>query len=172
MISRRFVIGTGPVALLAGCMAPAVTSEEPDWRPLFADLSKGAIHVNLSTRRLAYWAPQNVAFREFPIGVPSAPELERRGRTRIVRKREGPSWAPTPSMLRRNPDLPRFVPPGPDNPLGAYALYLSWQYYAIHGTNDPRTIGRATTSGCIRLFEGHIRWLFEACDVGTPVLVT
>ncbi|MEO1505909.1 MAG: L,D-transpeptidase, partial [Pseudomonadota bacterium] len=74
-------------------------------------------------------------------------------------------------MLKRNPDLPRYVPPGPDNPLGEHALYLGWRYYAIHGSNDPTSIGRATTSGCIRLFPQHIAWLYEQAAVGTPVLI-
>ena len=65
-------------------------------------------------------------------------ELTRRGRTKVVRKIEGPDWRPTPSMLQRNPEWPAYVPPGPENPLGTHALYLSWTYYRIHGTHDTR----------------------------------
>jgi lipoprotein-anchoring transpeptidase ErfK/SrfK len=65
-------------------------------------------------------------------------ELTRRGRTEVTLKRPEPEWRPTPNMLERNPDLPRYVGPGPDNPLGTRALNLSWPYYRIHGTNDIR----------------------------------
>lgn len=169
-ISRRgFLVGA---AVLSAC-APdqPVTFAEPDWRVHFQNLDQGAILANIATRRLAFWGPRNTSFVEYPIGVPSGPELARRGRTSVVRKRAQPTWAPTPSMRRRNPDLPSFVPAGPDNPLGEYALYLGWQYYAIHGTNDPATIGRRTTSGCFRLFPGHIRNLFDHVEIGTPVVV-
>ncbi len=150
---------------------PAQAAAEADWRPYFDDLGAGAILVRLDTRRLAYWSPGGATYREFPISIAEAPELERLGRTEIVRRREAPDWRPTPSMLERDPSLPRYVPAGPDNPMGSHALYLGWRYYAIHGTNDPASIGRATTSGCIRLFPEHIAWLFEHAEVGTPVLV-
>jgi lipoprotein-anchoring transpeptidase ErfK/SrfK len=156
------------VILLASEQAVA---QEADWRPYFDDLSKGAILVRLDARRLAYWSPGGESYREFPIGIAELPELERLGRTVIVRRKEHPDWRPTPSMLERNPGLPRHVPPGPDNPMGDYALYLDWPAYAIHGTNDPASIGRATTSGCIRLFPEHIAWLYAHAEVGTPVLV-
>lgn len=166
---RNFLLGGA--AVIAGCTSVQRPAEEIDWRPFFPDLNRGGILVNLEARRLAYWGPNNSVYREYPVGVPSAPQFERRGRTRIVRKRAGPSWSPTPAMRRRNPSLPSYMPPGPDNPLGAYALYLGWQYYAIHGTNDPVTIGRRSTSGCIRLFDRHIEWMYRNVSVGTPVLI-
>jgi hypothetical protein len=150
---------------------PAIPPDEVDWRGYFDDISAGAILVRLDARRLSYWAPGGTSYREFPAGIAEAPELEQLGLTRITRRAAQPSWSPTPSMLARNPELPRFVGPGPENPMGEHALYLSWQYYAIHGTNDPASIGRATTSGCIRLFPEHIAWLFEHAAIGTPVLV-
>src|SRR5690606_38820754 len=179
---RGLIAALGAIA--AGCSAHVTASEtavlaaafdatpvEVDWRPYFDDLSKSAILVRLDARRLAYWSPGGEIYREFPIGIAELPELERLGRTEIIRRRERPDWRPTPSMLERDPSLPRYVPPGPDNPMGEHALYLGWQYYAIHGTNDPASIGRATTSGCIRLFPEHITWLYEHVEVGTPVLV-
>lgn len=170
MTSRRGVLAL----LAAGCAAACVPTgpvSERDWRPYFADLSRPSILIDTTARRLTFWAADNAAYREYPVGIARADELLRKGRTSIVRKTAGPDWRPTPSMLRRNPKLPRYVPPGPDNPLGAYALYLGWQYYAIHGTNDPVTIGRRTTSGCFRLFAGHIEWLYRNAPVGTRVLV-
>lgn len=170
--SRRGFLGASVAfALLAGCSEATVQLEERDWRPFFADLNKGGILIDTNARRLAHWTPGNTAYAEYPTGVPSSPELERRGRTQVVRKKVAPDWRPTLSMRQRNPALPNYVPPGPDNPLGDYALYLSWTYYAIHGTNDPATVGRPTTSGCFRLFDGHIARLYGATPIGTPVVV-
>ena len=74
-------------------------------------------------------------------------------------------------MLARNPALPTFVPPGPDNPLGIRALNLGWPSYRIHGTNDIRKIGRQSSSGCIGLFNEHILEVYDRAQIGTPVLV-
>lgn len=144
---------------------------EPDWRDHFKNVSKGAILVQLDARRLSYWGPGGEDYREFPIGVPRSDDLERTGVTKVVRRRKNPDWRPTPSMIERNPKLPKYVGPGPHNPLGERALYLGWQYYAIHGTNNPASIGRRATSGCIRLFPEHIEWLYDQVGVGTPVKV-
>lgn len=182
----RAVIGATALAVLASACSATPNAEivtivqppaavpapqELDWRPWFSDLSHGAILVRLDARRLSYWSPDGQAYREFPIAIAEAAEYERTGVTEIVRRREQPDWRPTPSMLERKPDLPPYVAPGPENPMGEHALYLGWEYYAIHGTNDPASIGRATTSGCIRLFPEHIAWLFEHAGNGTPVAV-
>ncbi len=151
--------------------APEPATPAPDWRPHFDDVSKGAIRVDLSERTLTYWAPGGRETRVFTIAVPRSPGFQRTGMTEIVRRREGPDWAPTPSMLERNPDLPTYVPPGPNNPLGEYALYLGWRYYAIHGTNDQSSIGTRATSGCFRLAADDIEWLFQNAEIGAPVLV-
>lgn len=142
-----------------------------DWRPYFSDLNNGAILVDISSRALHYWSEDGATYRLYPSSVPMSEDLTRRGRTRVTRKVEGPSWRPTPNMLRRNPDWPEFVPPGPDNPLGTHALYLSWTYYRIHGTHDTRKIGRQSSNGCIGLYNQHIAELFEMSRVGTQVLL-
>ncbi|MCG8441753.1 MAG: L,D-transpeptidase [Caulobacterales bacterium] len=150
---------------------PPSPAPEVDWSAHFADIEDGAILVRLGARRLSYWSPGADAYREYPVAIAERPELERVGETTVTRRREKPHWRPTPDMRKRNPDLPAHVPPGPDNPMGDHALYLGWTHYAIHGTNDPASIGRATTSGCIRLFPEHIAWLYENVAVGTPVRV-
>jgi lipoprotein-anchoring transpeptidase ErfK/SrfK len=86
-------------------------------------------------------------------------------------KREWPSWRPPAEMLRRRPDLPRFMEGGPDNPLGARALYLGSSLYRIHGTNEPHTIGQAVSSGCIRMLNDDVVDLYKRVKVGTPVIV-
>ncbi len=140
-----------------------------DWRDHFDSLKNGVILSDTSSRMLQYWSEDGSIYRIYPTSVPMSEDLTRRGYTRVVRKVEGPSWAPTPAMKRRNPDWPDFVPPGPDNPLGTHALYLSWQYYRIHGTNDTRKIGRRSSNGCIGLYNEQIAELFELAKVGTQV---
>ena len=142
-----------------------------DWRPYFSNLRNGAILVDIDSRALHYWSEDRSVYKLYPSSVPLTEELTRRGRTAVTQKVEGPSWRPTPSMLRRNPDWPEYIGPGPDNPLGTHALYLSWTYYRIHGTHDTRKIGRQSSNGCIGLYNEHISELFAMARVGTQVLL-
>ncbi|UXX81910.1 L,D-transpeptidase [Roseovarius pelagicus] len=142
-----------------------------DWQPYFSSLNKGAILVDVDSRALHYWGEDGSTYKLYPSSVPLSEDLTRRGRTQVVRKVEGPEWRPTPNMLKRNPDWPKFVPAGPDNPLGTHALYLSWTYYRIHGTHDTRKIGRRSSNGCIGLYNQHIAELFGMAKVGTQVLL-
>lgn len=142
-----------------------------DWRPYFSNLRNGAVLVDIDSRALHYWSEDETFYKLYPSSVPLSEELTRRGRTSVTQKVEGPSWRPTPSMLKRNPDWPEFVGPGPDNPLGTHALYLSWTYYRIHGTHDTRKIGRQSSNGCIGLYNEHIKELYGLTNVGTQVLL-
>lgn len=142
-----------------------------DWRPYFSNLRNSAVLVDISSRALHYWSEDGVTYKLYPSSVPLTKELTRKGRTKVVRKVEGPTWRPTPSMKKRNPEWPDFVPAGPDNPLGTHALYLSWTYYRIHGTHDTRKIGRRSSNGCIGLYNEHIAELFGMTKVGTQVLL-
>jgi lipoprotein-anchoring transpeptidase ErfK/SrfK len=89
----------------------------------------------------------------------------------ISRKAEWPDWYPPSEMIARQPYLPRFVAGGPGNPLGARAMYLGSSEYRIHGTNDPTTIGKFVSSGCIRLTNEDIADLYSRVDVGSKVVV-
>ena len=142
-----------------------------DWRPYFSSTRNGAILVDISSRALHFWNSDQTVYKLFPTSVPLSEDLTRRGRTSVIRKVEGPSWAPTPAMRKRNPEWPEFVPPGPDNPLGSHALYLSWQYYRIHGTHDTRKIGRRSSNGCIGLYNHHIAELYSLAGNGCQVLL-
>ncbi len=142
-----------------------------DWRPYFSNTENGAILVDTTSRALHFWSEDQSVYRLYPTSVPLSEELTRRGRTSVVRKVEGPDWRPTPSMKERNPEWPDYIPPGPDNPLGTHALYLSWQYYRIHGTHDTRKIGRRSSNGCIGLFNQHIAELYGMVDSGAQVLL-
>lgn len=142
-----------------------------DWRPYFSNTRNGAILVDIDSRAVHYWSEDQSIYKLYPSSVPLTEDLTRRGRTRVIKKVEGPSWRPTPSMLKRNPEWPPYVGPGPDNPLGTHALYLSWTYYRIHGTHDTRKIGRKSSNGCIGLYNEHIAELFALSKVGTQVLL-
>ena len=142
-----------------------------DWRPYFSNTRNGAVLVDIESRAVHYWSEDQSVYKLYPSSVPLTEDLTRRGRTSIIKKVEGPSWRPTPSMLKRNPEWPPFVGPGPDNPLGSHALYLSWTYYRIHGTHDTRKIGRKSSNGCIGLYNEHIAELFAFTKVGTQVLL-
>jgi lipoprotein-anchoring transpeptidase ErfK/SrfK len=94
-----------------------------------------------------------------------------RGTERISRKAKWPDWHPPASMRQRQPELPQFVPGGPDNPLGARALYLGETLYRIHGTNDQESIGQAVSVGCIRMRNSDVKDLYERVTVGAAVVV-
>jgi lipoprotein-anchoring transpeptidase ErfK/SrfK len=89
----------------------------------------------------------------------------------ISHKAEWPDWHPPAEMIARQPYLPRFMAGGPGNPLGARAMYLGSSQYRIHGTNDPSTIGKFVSSGCIRLTNDDVTDLFSRVDIGTRVVV-
>jgi lipoprotein-anchoring transpeptidase ErfK/SrfK len=93
------------------------------------------------------------------------------GRERISRKTEWPDWRPPREMIERQPELPEFVPGGLQNPLGARALYLGATLYRIHGTNEPETIGRFVSSGCIRMLNNDVIDLYGRVSTGTQVVV-
>ncbi|MGJ8621848.1 MAG: L,D-transpeptidase [Yoonia sp.] len=176
------VIGTGATAQTAnttelegdistGLKRNISSFRSLDWQPYFSNLRNGAVLVDIQSRALHFWSEDQSIYKLYPTSVPLTDDLTRTGRTSITRKVEGPSWAPTPAMKIRNPEWPDFVPPGPDNPLGTHALYLSWTYYRIHGTHDTRKIGRRSSNGCIGLYNEQIAELYELTKVGTQVLL-
>jgi lipoprotein-anchoring transpeptidase ErfK/SrfK len=93
------------------------------------------------------------------------------GTETVTRKAEWPDWTPPPEMVQRQPYLPRFMAGGPQNPLGARAMYLGGTIYRIHGTNAPETIGGQVSSGCIRLVNDDVIDLYSRVNVGTKVIV-
>ena len=143
-----------------------------DWQTYFTDTKKGAILVDITSRALHYWSEDQAIYKLYPTSVPLSEDLTRRGRSQVVDKVVNPSWRPTPAMRERNPEWPEVIEGGSlDNPLGVRALYLSWQYYRIHGTHDTRKIGRRSSNGCVGLYNEHILELFGMAQVGTQVLL-
>ena len=129
----------------------------------------GTIVVSTSERRLYYVMGDGKAV-QYGVGV-GRPGFTWGGNMSITRKAEWPGWTPPPQMLKRRPDLPRHMAGGPDNPLGARAMYLGSSLYRIHGSNEPDTIGQAVSSGCIRMTNADVIDLYSRVRVGTRVVV-
>ena len=128
------------------------------------------IVVNLGDLHL-YYFEKDAPVRAYPIGIAKDGYATPMGVTEVKGKREKPPWIPGESARRDDPSLPKSVPPGPDNPLGEHVLYLGWPTYLIHGTNDPRGVGRHSSRGCIRLYPDDIAELYRLAEPGTPVRV-
>lgn len=191
---RRYIVAMAAAfaGLLAGSLsARAVTAEDidiltrkisvgDDGRPLAAAIPRetvaytgphkvGTIIISTTERRMYYILPGNQAVK-YGVGV-GRPGFEWSGVKVISRKQEWPDWTPPSQMLKRRPDLPRFMPGGINNPLGARAMYLGSSLYRIHGSNEPQTIGQAVSSGCIRMTNEDVTDLFERARIGTKVVV-
>ena len=133
----------------------------------------GTIVVDTNSRYLYYVLPQGKAIR---YGVTVGEEaLAWSGVARIGRKEEWPAWVPTPEIKHRLANIPDYVSPGPHNPMGARALYLYQgdkdTLYRIHGTNQPEYIGRAISSGCIRMTNEDAIDLYNQVKIGAPIVV-
>jgi lipoprotein-anchoring transpeptidase ErfK/SrfK len=129
----------------------------------------GTIVINTRERRLYLVTGNGQAIR-YGIGVGRV-GFTWSGVTRVSAKREWPGWTPPPQMRRRQPGLPAYMPGGPDNPLGARALYLGSSLYRIHGSNERETIGEAVSSGCFRLTNEDVIDLYNRVPIGATVIV-
>ncbi len=190
--TRRAILSTGALAL-GGLAMPAVLRAETlpanedgpretrrnvmgfrnqDWRDHFDDLRKGAILCDTYSRAVHFWSEDEETYLAYPTSVPMAEEFTRRGLTEITLKRREPTWIPTPNMRERDPSLPERVEAGdPQNPMGTRALNLGWQYYRVHGIDDPAKVGRRASNGCFGLMNPHVEELFELVEIGTQVRV-
>ena len=153
---------------------------QEDYRPQAAPIPRqlvdidtryapGTIVISTEERRLYYVTQRGEAI-QYAVGV-GRPGFEWAGTKKVTMKKEWPSWTPPAEMLRRRPDLPRFMPGGVDNPLGARALYLGGSLYRIHGSNEPETIGQAVSSGCIRMTNEDVVDLYNRVKLGSKVVV-
>ena len=129
----------------------------------------GTIVVHTHERRL-YLVLGNGETLRYGIGV-GRDGFTWRGVQTVSAKREWPSWTPPPEMLKRRPDLPRHMVGGPDNPLGARAIYLGSSLYRIHGTNEYDTIGTGVSSGCFRMTNDDVIDLYNRVRLGATVIV-
>ncbi len=129
----------------------------------------GTIVVDTPNKFLFLIEPHGRALR-YGIGV-GRPGFTWSGVKWVSRKAEWPDWTPPAQMVLRRPDLPRHMAGGPDNPLGARALYLGSSLYRIHGTNEPSTIGHNVSSGCIRMMNEDVIDLYDRVPLGAKVIV-
>jgi lipoprotein-anchoring transpeptidase ErfK/SrfK len=172
--------GAGPVQRPDQSYAPMVP--EPDARRAAVDPrydrqvvpydgveKPGTIVIDTPDRLLYLVEPGGKAVR-YGIGV-GRPGFTWAGVKYVSQKREWPDWRPPDDMLRRRPDLPHFMSGGPENPLGARALYLGSSLYRIHGSNEPWTIGTQVSSGCIRMRNEDVIDLYGRVPVGAKVVI-
>lgn len=138
---------------------------------ILPDAPREGVVINLAEMRLYYYPPDDGPIETYPVGIGRAGQNTPTGETRISRKRKDPVWYPTEATRADNPDLPKVVGPGPENPLGSHALDLGWPLYLIHGTNNVWGIGRRVSRGCIRMYPNDIARLFDRIAPGTPVNV-
>ncbi len=146
-------------------------------RFILPDAPHKGIVINLAEMRLYYYPKLRKGERQqvitHPIGVGREGWTTPLGKTRIIQKRKDPTWTPPVSILAehlaKGDPLPKVVPAGPDNPLGAYAMRLGMPGYLLHGTNRPFGVGMRVSHGCIRLFPEDIEHLFGIVAVDTPV---
>lgn len=187
-MNRRALIGMAaagiffPGALQAQDIAPRTVLAAPAalrhntgsfrnqrWQDHFDTLRRGAILCDLESRALHFWSEDESVSLVYPSSVPMSEELTKRGYTEVVLKRRNPTWIPTPNMRAKDPSLPEFIGPGPDNPLGSRALNLGWQYYRIHGIDLLSKIGRPASNGCVGLYNPNAERLFDLVEIGTQV---
>jgi L,D-transpeptidase ErfK/SrfK len=135
------------------------------------DAPEHDIVINLAERRLYFFEDGNAKVQSWPIGIGRHSFTTPLGETEITKKQIDPIWYPTAEIRAEDPALPTAVPPGPENPMGKFALYLGWPQYAVHGTNRPWGIGRRVSRGCIRLYPEDIEELFHMAEVGMKVTV-
>jgi lipoprotein-anchoring transpeptidase ErfK/SrfK len=149
-----------------GIIYERVPSQEVDYPSAHR---AGTIVVNVGKRRLYYLLGGGRAISYvIAVGIEG---YTWSGASTVSAKREWPDWTPTPNILKRFPNLPRHMAGGPDNPLGARALYLGGTLYRIHGTNEPWRLGGGVSSGCIRLSNDDIIDLYNRTKLGATVIV-
>jgi lipoprotein-anchoring transpeptidase ErfK/SrfK len=179
----RAVASPPPAAVMARGEPAAVAQPEavdphnmpvdPKWQKQLVDYrgSEPAGTIIIDTpQRFLFLVQENGKTLRYGIGV-GKPGFTWAGEKRISAKKEWPDWVPPPEMLQRRPDLPHFMAGGPENPLGARAMYLGSTLYRIHGSNEPWTIGQAVSSGCIRMRNEDVIDLYDRIKVGTKVVV-
>lgn len=147
---------------IASRFLPTIVAYNGSHRP-------GSIVID-TNQRFLYLVQRDGTARRYGVGV-GKPGFEWAGTHKVTRKAEWPDWRPPAAMRKRRPELPAFMPGGPNNPLGARALYLGSTLYRIHGSNQPWTIGHAVSSGCIRMRNEDVKDLYQRVGVGTTVHV-
>jgi L,D-transpeptidase ErfK/SrfK len=171
-LARERNLGVPEISAVNPGVDPWVPADETlitlPTRFILPDAPREGIVVNYGELRLFHF-PKGGPVQTYAIGVGRDGFELKMGQTKIVRKKEKPTWYPTESTLRDKPWVGKVVPPGPDNPLGDYAMYLGWPTYLIHGTNLPYGVGRRVSRGCIRMYPEGVARLYPQVAPGTRV---
>jgi L,D-transpeptidase ErfK/SrfK len=138
---------------------------------LLPDGPRRGIVLNLPEQRVFYFPPGGNRVETYPIGAGVEGRLTPLGVTHIVSKQVHPGWSVPASIRKERPELPAYVPPGPDNPMGDLAMGLAWSGFYLHGTNKPDGVGRNVSHGCIHFYPEDIERLFHEVSIGTSVRV-
>ncbi|MGB5102317.1 MAG: L,D-transpeptidase family protein [Steroidobacteraceae bacterium] len=182
-IARRFNLGFDEVARANPGVDPWLPGEATrivlPTQFVLPDAPHEGVVINVAALRMFYFPKpakdQPRVVLTYPIGIGKVGWATPIGKTKVVSKRKDPWWTPPASVRKEHAaegdPLPARVPPGPDNPLGAYAMNLGWTSYLIHGTNKPAGVGLRASHGCIRMYPEDIAAVFERIPVGTPVTV-
>ena len=137
-------------------------------RHLLPNVKREGVIVNKGDLRLYYFSKENKVY-SFPIGIGRGDWETPTGKARITGKKKNPYWTVPASILEEEPHWPKVVKPGPENPLGSRAIYLSMPGYLLHGTNKPWGVGMKVSHGCIRLYPEDIEMLYELVSQGENV---
>jgi L,D-transpeptidase ErfK/SrfK len=177
-IARRYNIGYEEMLAANPGVDPWLPKEATISVPTLFILPPGpreGVVINVAELRLYYYPKGGKTVITHPVGIGREGWSTPLGETRIVSKREGPTWTPPASIRAEHAAmgdiLPQVVPAGPDNPLGTHALYLGFTSYLMHGTNKPYGVGMRASHGCIRLYPEDIISMYEKVPVGAPVRV-
>lgn len=182
-IARRFNLGFDEVARANPGVDPWLPGEGTrillPTQFVLPDAPHEGVVINVAALRMFYFPKpakdQPRVVLTYPIGIGKVGWATPIGKTKVVSKRKDPWWTPPASVRKEHAaegdPLPARVPPGPDNPLGAYAMNLGWTSYLIHGTNKPAGVGLRASHGCIRMYPEDIAAVFDRIPVGTPVTV-
>jgi len=182
-IARRYGIGYRELTQANPEVDPWLPGDDTEivlpTRYILPDAPREGMVLNLSEMRLYFFPPEGTEYAgkvfTFPLGIGREGWSTPLGRTSVVRTASDPAWYPPESIRKEHEEkgdpLPRVVQPGPENPLGEYALYLGMSGYLIHGTNKPAGIGMRVSHGCLRLYPEDIASLYAVTGKGTPVRI-
>lgn len=179
-LARRFGLGFKELVLANPNVDPWLPGEGTQvvipTRFILPNTKRNGLVLNLAEMRVYYFPKDSPNYvYTYPISIGKDGWATPNTHTTIIAKAKDPTWTPPASIRKeheeRNDPLPPTIPPGPDNPLGKYAIRLGLTGYLIHGTNEPRGIGMRVTHGCVRLHPDDIQDLFGRVSVNTPVTI-
>ena len=182
-IARRFNLGYEEIVRANPGVDPWLPGEGREivlpTQFVLPSAQRSGLVINIAAMRIFYFPPAKPGEKQVvythPIGIGKVGWSTPEGKTKVLSKQKNPTWTPPASVRAEHKEngeiLPKVVPAGPDNPLGAYKFTLGWAGYLIHGTNKPYGVGLRSSHGCIRLYPEDVEKLFGMVGIGTTVQV-